>query len=147
MDDIEDLVRLRYAMQKEVAVSHHGVSPEDIVESTHDYFEKQLNGNHFAAFFAVAPDGQIIGTGGFVVYDTPPSPGNPSGTEGYIMNMYTVPEWRNRGVAHAILDAIAKHARKEGATRLWLRYTEGSKHVYETFGFVPRDNYMQMRLD
>mgnify|MGYP001580507277 CR=1 FL=1 len=146
ISDVDDLVRLRYAMQIELAEGHHGVSPDQIVESTHDYFEKQLNGNHFAAFFALA-DGQIVGTGGFVVYDTPPSPSNPSGTEGYIMNMYTLPEWRKHGVATLILQALADHARHEGATRVWLRASTFGRKVYEHFGFEQRDSYMQMRLD
>jgi len=143
--DVESLVRMRHAMQVELHEAGHGVSPDDIIDQMRDYFTKQLTGFHFAAFLAEA-EGRVIGTGGVVVFDVPPSPSNPSGAEGYVMNMYTVPEWRGRGVAHTIIDALVRHAYHEGARRMWLRTTDDGESVYERFGFRKRDHYMQMYL-
>ena len=146
LDDVEALVQLRHAMQTELdEASRHGVSPDDIVDAVRDYFAKQLAGNHFAAFFAEA-EGKIVGTGGVVVYDVPPSPSNPSGAEGYVMNIYTAPDWRGFGVAHAIVDNLVRHAYKEGARRMWLRTSDFGESVYRRFGFEKRDHYMQMFL-
>ena len=145
IDDVEELVRLRHAMQVEMDHGHQVASPDDIVGQLRDYFAKQLSGNHFAAFFAEA-EGQVIGTGGVVVFDVPPSPSNPDGAEGYVMNMYTAPERRGEGVAHAIVDTIVRHAYGEGARRMWLRTSEDGEGVYERFGFEKRDHYMQMFL-
>jgi GNAT superfamily N-acetyltransferase len=144
-DDVETLVRLRHAMQGEMDHSHEIATPDEIVGEMRDYFSQQLTGNHFAAFIAEAGS-QVIGTGGVVVFDVPPSPSNPSGAEGYVMNMYTVPEWRGRGVGHALVDAIVKHAYGEGARRMWLRTSDDGESVYERFGFRKRDHYMQMWL-
>jgi GNAT superfamily N-acetyltransferase len=145
VDDVEELVRLRHAMQGEMEHGYEVASPDDIIDQMRDYFAKQLSGFHFAAFFAEAA-GKVIGTGGVVVFDVPPSPSNPGGAEGYVMNMYTEPEWRGKGVAHAIVDALVKHAYGEGARRMWLRTTDDGERVYERFGFRRRDHYMQMWL-
>jgi GNAT superfamily N-acetyltransferase len=144
-DDVETLVQLRHAMQDEMEHSHEIATPDEIVGQMRDYFSQQLTGNHFAAFIAEAK-GQAIGTGGVVVFDVPPSPSNPSGAEGYVMNMYTIPEWRGRGIGHALVDAIVKHAYGEGARRMWLRTSDDGESVYKRFGFQKRDHYMQMWL-
>jgi GNAT superfamily N-acetyltransferase len=145
LDDVETLVALRLAMQIEMNEGRHGVSPEEIVEQMRDYFARQLTGFHFAAFLAEAGT-KVVGTGGVVVFDVPPSPSNPGGAEGYVMNMYTVPEWRGHGVAHAIVEMVVRHAYREGARRMWLRTSEEGESVYQRFGFRKRDHYMQMYL-
>jgi GNAT superfamily N-acetyltransferase len=146
MDDVEELVRLRHDMQVELGEGDHGVDPDAIVDATREYFVKQLNGYHFAAFFAEA-GGKVIGTGAFVVYDVPPSPANPSGVDAYILNVYTLPEWRGSGVAAAVLERVIRQAYAEGARRVWLRTSPGAREVYERFGFEGRDNYMQKFLE
>jgi GNAT superfamily N-acetyltransferase len=145
MDDVEELVRLRHEMQVELEEQSGGVHPDDIVGAMRDYFTKQLNGYHFTAFFAVAGE-RVVGTGAFVIYDTPPSPSNPSGTDAYIMNMYTLPEWRGRDIARKILDRLIEQAYSEGARRVWLRTSPKARPVYESLGFESRDNYMQKYL-
>ena len=146
LDDIEVMVRLRHDMMAEMEVSHEVADPDDLNEAIRDYFRKQLTGKHFVAY--VAEDkGQIISTGSFVVYDTPPSTSNPSGTDAYVLNMYTVPEYRGRDIAKHILDALLKRAWDEGARRIWLRTSEGARKIYEHLGFEPRDNYMQLFLE
>ncbi len=145
-EDIETLVQLRHAMQTELDPGEGGragIGPSELIEATRAYFTKQLSGYHFSAFF-VQYGAEVVATGGLVVYDNPPGPSNPSGTEGYIMNMYTVPAWRGHGLAKLILDRLVEHARAEGAGRVWLRASDQGRAVYERFGFHQRDSYMQM---
>ena len=146
LDDVEQLVSLRFEMETELDKDeHHGVSPSDLIDGNRDYFTKQLTGFHFAAFFAEA-EGRVIGTGGVVVYDAPPGRSNPTGVEGYIMNVYTVPEWRGRGVARCLLEHLVDHAYAEGARRLWLRASAHGRPVFEKYGFEAPGHYMQTFL-
>jgi GNAT superfamily N-acetyltransferase len=145
LDDVETLVSLRHVMQAEMEHGYEVATPDEIIEPMRKYFREQLAGYHFAAFIAEV-EGRPIGTGGVVVFDVPPSPSNPEGAEGYVMNMYTVPEWRGRGVAHSLVDALVRHAYGEGARRMWLRTSEDGESVYQRFGFRKRDHYMQMWL-
>lgn len=145
LDDVEEMVRLRHDMQAEMGDPVRGVNADSIVDATREYFQKQLGGAHFTGFLAEA-DGQIVGTGSFVVYDTPPSTANPSGTDAYVLNMYTIPEYRGLGIAKDILDALLARAYEEGARRIWLRTSAKARPVYEHLGFESRDNYMQRFL-
>jgi GNAT superfamily N-acetyltransferase len=152
-DDAELLVRLRYEMQTELEEAEdpgaHAVlwrtSPAEVRDNVRAYFERELKGGHFAGYF-VEKDGEVVATGCVVVYDTPPSPSNPSGAEGYIMNMYTVPAWRHHGLARRLLDKLIEHARAEGAGRVWLRASEQGRFVYRKYGFEEPGHYMQMRF-
>jgi GNAT superfamily N-acetyltransferase len=144
-EDIEMLVQMRYAMQVELNEGQSGLDPADIIEETREYFTKQLSGFHFAAFF-VQYGKEIVATGGVVVYDNPPSPSNRSGTEGYIMNMYTVPAWRGHGLAKRVLDRLVEHAHAEGAGRVWLRASDKGRRVYERWGFNTYPAYMEYRI-
>ncbi|HVP04773.1 MAG TPA: GNAT family N-acetyltransferase [Dehalococcoidia bacterium] len=144
-EDIETLVQMRYAMQAELHEWRTGADPKDIVDVTREYFQKQLSGFHFAAFF-VQYGSEIVATGGVVVYDNPPSPSNRSGTEGYVMNMYTVPHWRGHGLARRILDRLVEHAHAEGAGRVWLRASKLGRRVYEKAGFRSYPDYMEYRI-
>jgi GNAT superfamily N-acetyltransferase len=146
LDDVEDMVRLRHDMQAEMGEVQHGVDADAIVDANREYFTKQLNGFHFTGFLA-EHEGQIVGTGAFVVYDTPPSRANPSGTDAYVLNMYTVPEHRGHGIARDILAALIDRAYEEGARRIWLRTSEQARRMYEHLGFESRSNYMQKYLD
>jgi GNAT superfamily N-acetyltransferase len=144
LDDVEEMVRLRHDMQAEMG-EHDAKAADAIVDATRDYFQKQLTGKHFVGILA-EDEGRIVGTGSFVVYDTPPSVPNPSGVDAYVLNMYTVPEYRGRGIAKLILDALLQRAYEEGARRIWLRTSEKARPVYEHLGFASRNNYMQRFL-
>ncbi|MEX0682596.1 MAG: GNAT family N-acetyltransferase [Dehalococcoidia bacterium] len=144
VDDVEELVLLRHAMQTEDLNEgdHHGVHPDEIIDAMRAYFQKELKGGHFAAFFA-EHEGKVAATGALVVFDVPPGPSNPSGTEAYIMNMYTVPEHRREGLATLIMNTLIAHGYNEGARRFWLRASEEGRLVYQHLGFETPGHYMQ----
>ncbi|MDE5967232.1 MAG: GNAT family N-acetyltransferase, partial [Lachnospiraceae bacterium] len=71
---------------------------------------------------------------------------NSSGLEGYILNIYTSPEFRKRGFANQILDNIIKYSQKNNIKRLWLNSSEQGKKLYEERGFIKKENEMEMFL-
>jgi GNAT superfamily N-acetyltransferase len=146
LGDIEAMVRLRRDMQAELNEDGRGLSPDSVMAFNRDYFERQLPKEAFVAFVA-ASEGEIVATSGMVVYEAPPTPGNPSGVEGYIMNMYTLPKWRSHGLARRLLDCLTEYARGLGARRVWLRASAQGRRVYEPYGFAGDKNQMFLRLD
>jgi len=73
----------------------------------------------------------------------PPSPRNVDGREGYILNIYTVPSWRRRGVARAIMCAILDYVRERSIAVATLHATPDGRPLYEAFGFQSTN---EMRL-
>jgi GNAT superfamily N-acetyltransferase len=60
--------------------------------------------------------------------------------------MYTVPAWRGRGVATALLNATMEHAKYQRARLVYLHTSDSGRGVYEKFGFAENPRYMQLKL-
>ena len=75
----------------------------------------------------------------------PPDPRNKRGIEAYIMNLYTLPEWRNQGIATKLMEEIFTFVKKKGINLIRLHTTEGARSTYEKVGFIEVDNEMELR--
>ena len=133
-------------MQAELMEAGRGLDPDSVVDANRDYFRRKLPGGEFVAFIA-EEEGRIVATSGMLVYEAPPTPGNPAGIEGYIMNMYTLPAFRSRGLATHLVDSLVEHARSLGSRRVWLRASDSGAPVYARYGFQKYDRYMHFRME
>lgn len=69
-----------------------------------------------------------------------PGPGAPNGSVGLISNVATLPEFRDRGLAAAVTDALLEWFRQEtDVTRVDLFATPGGAGIYTPRGFTARD--------
>ncbi len=53
-----------------------------------------------------------------------------------VVNVYTDPDWRGRGVARALMHAVMAWAGAEGYDRLVLHASDAGRHLYESLGFA-----------
>ena len=53
-------------------------------------------------------------TGGISYFQVMPTYHNPTGRKAYIMNMYTKPDYRRRGIAFKTLDLLVTDAKEKG---------------------------------
>ncbi len=121
-----------------------GSEMETTAAANRRYLHDKLPNNEFIAFLAEA-EGETVGTSGLVLWERPPTSRN-RGLDGYIMNMYTVPQWRGQGIASALLERLVRCAQEAGARRVFLRaVSPGGKRLYERLGFGPSDTYMEFR--
>mgnify|MGYP000028072352 CR=1 FL=1 len=86
---------LRAANGLELSVDMSAVEKE-----SRDYYEKALRDGSHAAYLVFDAE-LFVGAGGISFYRVMPSFHNPSGNKAYIMNMYTHPDYRRRGIASA----------------------------------------------
>ena len=148
LEDIGDIVRLRIAMQEELdeAETHraeHKMRARDVLPETIAFFRQAIPSGEYVGFVAEAA-GRVVACGGLVTYTVPPLPVNRNGREALIMNMYTEPEWRGRGIGRQIVGALMTEARSRGVGRIWLRASHAGRPLYERYGFEGRDYYMQI---
>jgi GNAT superfamily N-acetyltransferase len=96
----------------------------------------------------------VIGGAGVLRQKTLPYPVSQSdqvkiaeGRYGLIVNVFTEPEWRKRGVAALLLKQIIDWSRAKRLDRLVLHASEEGRSVYERLGFVAKSNEMRLALD
>jgi len=109
--DIPTLVALR----RELFAAMGYREPEllsQVANASARYFATALPRGEFRAWVAEV-DGEVVGYGRLVIHTVPPTPRNLAGKEGYIMNMFTRPKWRRRGIGTAILSCILDQLRRE----------------------------------
>ena len=63
------------------------------------------------------------------------------GTDCGIYAVETLPAWRRRGLARALVEHVLHHAFEQGARTASLQSTAMGRPLYETMGFVPAGRY------
>jgi GNAT superfamily N-acetyltransferase len=143
--DTERLIELRVALLRESGDLAADADAGPLGAALRDYLARALPTGEFLAWVAEV-DGVIVAASGLNLLQRIPSPGNLSGRTAYVMNMYTVADWRGRGIATALFGEILAHVRRLGVERVWLRATADGRRIYRRFGFVDAVDDMELRL-
>lgn len=102
------------------------------------YFTKALHDDSFIGIVAEAGK-QVIGSGGMVIQEIPGHFKVPNGKLGYILNIYTLPEYRNQGIASDIVDLLVDEARRIQLDKVYLHASAAGIEIYRKKGFVEPD--------
>lgn len=134
IEDVESLVNNRILFALELS----GVQNEESIQSLRNqmtqYFSKAMLDNTCISFVAKC-DGIVSGIGSMHIREMPGNFKNPSGKWAYIMNMYTVPEYRRNGICKSILNLLVEEGKKSGITAFELHATKEGEKVYIQEGF------------
>jgi len=143
--DIPELVRLRVEFLSDI--QHDAVHRDAAAlrEALLGYFTEGMKDNGYIAWLAV-DDGTIVATSGLSFLVFPPSFRNPTGRVAYIMNMYTLPAYRRRGIGSALFEKMIDEARRRGYGKLSLHATEMGRSLYARYGFKDEKKEMVLRL-
>ncbi len=144
--DREAFVRLRLALFRDLGELSNGAESQTIGATIERYFVEELPPGRFHAWLAFDDTGVAIGSGGLIFVQKPPMPSNDTGREAYIMNMYTAPDWRGRGVAREIVGTVLAFAREAGVSVVRLHASVSGRPVYERAGFKATDSEMVITL-
>ena len=88
---------------------------------------------------------RFVGSGGISFFQVMPTYHNPSGNKAYIMNMYTAPEYRRKGIAYKTLNLLVEEAKSRGITDISLEATDMGRPLYEKYGFVKMNDEMKLQ--
>ena len=142
-EDIEELVKTRIIVLRAANKLSDDVDMSLLEQETCAYYKRALEtGEHIA--YLVYDNGTFIGAGGVSFYQVMPTYHNPSGKKAYIMNMYTAPEYRRRGIAFHTLDLLVKAAKEQGVSQIALEATDMGRPLYEKYGFVKMEDEMEL---
>jgi ribosomal protein S18 acetylase RimI-like enzyme len=140
-------VRLRRALFEEAA--RPGAPPElgALAERTRAAFLRGIGADTLLVWMARTNGGEALGALAMHLFSRLPSPASPRGEEGYVVNVYTRPDWRRRGVGSALMEALLVESRRLQLGRLRLHTTEDGRALYSRFGFREHSDNMQLVLD
>jgi GNAT superfamily N-acetyltransferase len=142
-EDIETLIITRLEMLRSINKLPETANLTDVVENCRAYYLKSFEKDIHVAYLVF--DGETpIGCGGISYYQVMPSIKNPSGMKAYIMNIYTVPEYRGKGIATRVVDLLVTEAHKRNIHKIALDATDMGRPLYERYGFVPDDTAMKL---
>jgi GNAT superfamily N-acetyltransferase len=142
MEDVDELIRLRLALLRTTRGVEALKDEESLVEATRRYFAQALPSGRFHAWVAVA-EGRVVACSGLLPFERPPMPDTLASLEAYILNMYTEPGWRGRGIARALFTELMRFARELGVGRVLLHATADGRPLYEAIGFAPNPTAME----
>lgn len=137
-------------MRSEVLRAANGLNENEdmspVEQQTREYYGEALkNGTNVT--YLIFDDGNCIGTGSISFFRVMPTFHNPTGWKAYIMNMYTNPGYRRKGIAWHTLELLTKEARGRGITYISLEATDMGLPLYERFGFVKMMDEMMLPED
>lgn len=145
IEDLEQIVALRMAFLREAQPDGLEYEPE-VFDLTHRYVADKLSTGEFLVWLA-EEDQQVVGTSGLIFFHRPPTFRNRSDMNAYILNMYTIPERRGRGVATMLLRHIIEYVKTTPVKRISLHATQMGMLVYERLGFEDCSGEMTLNLN
>lgn len=141
--DRELLTRLRLEVLRAANGLEEDVDLSRTELESRRYYETCFPEDSHAAWLVF--DGEeVVGTGAVSFYQVMPTYHNPSGKKAYIMNMYTHPDYRRRGIAYRVLELLTAEAEMRQIDVVTLEATAAGRPLYEAFGFTAMRDEMEL---
>ncbi len=143
LDDIEILTKTRIEVLRAANKLSDEEDMSEVERQSYEYYKEALaDGSHTA--YLVFDGDKFVGAGGISYYRVMPTFHNPSGRKAYVMNMYTVPDYRRKGIAYKTLELLVKDAREKRIDVISLEATKMGRPLYEKYGFVKMKDEMEL---
>lgn len=140
--DLESIVLLRMRLFAETDETLNGESAAQVEQATRGFFLQNLASSLSRSWVALVGE-TVVSIGTLAFFSRPPYPGNLAGSEAYLLNMYTLPEYRKQGLAKAILEHAMSFAHESGCAKVWLHTSPAGRALYEAHGFCAHSSYLE----
>jgi ribosomal protein S18 acetylase RimI-like enzyme len=143
LHDIPEILRQRRRMYEDMNYKDHAAL--DAMSSLSSaYLQKAFTDGSFHAWLACVGDRAVAG-GAVIVLPWPAHPYDVECRRAMILNVYTDPEYRRRGIARRLMQTMIDRCRAEGLARVTLHASDDGRHLYESLGFED-SNEMKLKL-
>jgi GNAT superfamily N-acetyltransferase len=140
--DLAVILRQRRAMFEEMG--HRDSEALDaMVASSRAHMRQTLEDGSYRGWLAETPVGEVAGGGGIVITLWPSHPQDAGLRRAEIVNVYTEPAFRRRGIARRLMARMVDWCRTEGLGWVMLHASLEGRPLYEAMGFEPTN---EMRL-
>lgn len=133
-NEVELLTTYRMAYLTELQGEQSKEYQQKLQDELNHYFREAMAENRFFAYLAELK-GEALGFGAMVIKKIPGDFNQPFYLEGDILNMYTVPFARRKGISALILQQLLNEAHYRGISKVALHTTKSGEKLYRKFGF------------
>jgi GNAT superfamily N-acetyltransferase len=139
--DLATLTHHRLGMFRDMGELSERNEPA-LERASESFFREALAAGEYLAWLAAipsAPERTIAGAGLWLrpMIPRPRADGVAQGVEGLIVNVYTEPDWRRRGIAALLMRHVLDYTREHRIGRVLLHASDDGRPLYESLGFVP----------
>ena len=99
------------------------------------WVEPRLENGEYVAWFVVGPDNTVVAGLGVWLMDWLPHMVGPGKPRANIVNVYTQPEYRRRGLAKRLMQTALDWCREQGIRTVILHASNEGRGLYESLGF------------
>ncbi len=141
-DDLDIFIEMRINQLQE-----EGAEPIlDLKPQLYEYYTKHLKDGTFVSWLAV-DDIKIVGTSGMSFVEKPPYYSNPYSKIGLLSSMYTLKEYRRKGIAKELLHRVVNEAKDYGCGVVQITASDMGVLLYTDYGFKKNKNFMQYTFE
>ena len=97
------------------------------------YYEKHLNKDLMV--YVARDDEDIVACAFLLIVEKPMSPSFITGKTGIVLNVYTKPDYREKGYAKKLITTMLEDAKSDGLSIIELKATEDGYSLYKSVGF------------
>ena len=152
---MHDTFRIRRATVQDAGIVawHRARMFQDMGDVSRDAFEtlrakarvrlkEWLDSGDYVGWLATPADQpeMVVGGAGVQLQPILPRPVNAStvgeGLQGTVVNVFTEPQWRRRGIAGLLMKEIITWSKNERLDRLLLHASDEGRSLYERLGFI-----------
>jgi GNAT superfamily N-acetyltransferase len=143
--DLEEILIHRRQMFRDMGYRDE-VALDRLVSTSRDFLTRCLRDGSYRGWFAIAADSLVVAGVGLLVTPWVAGPEAPEQSQrAYLLNVYTVPAFRGRGLARHLTEKAIEWCRQQGLTMVWLHASEFGRPLYESLGFQAT-NEMKLRI-
>jgi GNAT superfamily N-acetyltransferase len=136
LDDVEQIVTHRRRMFEDMG-NKDPAALDRMAAAFRPWLTQHMQQSLYMSWLAGLPDGGMVAGCDVWLMDWPPGQYDVSAYRGYILNVYTRPDYRRRGLAKRLLQTCMDWCYSNGVHIISLHASPDGRTVYEQLGFTP----------
>jgi len=140
--DVDAIVHHRRAMFRDMGYNDDAAL-EAMSRAFRPWLIKKMEAGEYLAWFALAANSSIVAALGLCMMDWPPHMVAAGTCRGNILNVYTEPDYRRRGLARGLMQVALDWCAANDVGAVILHASEQGRALYESLGFTATN---EMRL-
>ncbi len=106
-----------------------------VVQAFVPWISEAIRNGRYIGWIASAPNGDIVANTGMLLIEWPPNTRDLNPLRGYIMNVWTHPDHRRRGLARSLMETVLAEARLRQIKVTALHASDQGRVLYEQLGY------------